>query len=108
MSKIYLEVQVPGNAKTYEFAADSIMTVGTVKRQMIDQIAALENRSIFPDRDAVLFCSIDLGQVFLARPLLRQLTLSDPGGSRDGKEDAQDGDHNHNLDQCEALDGNGS
>lgn len=60
MSKIYLEVQVPGNAKTYEFAADSIMTVGTVKRQMIDQIAALENRSIFPDRDAVLFCSIDL------------------------------------------------
>lgn len=60
MSKIYLEVQVPGNAKTYEFAADSIMTVGTVKRQMIDQIAALENRSIFLDRDAVLFCSIDL------------------------------------------------
>lgn len=60
MSKIYLEVQVPGNDKTYEFAADSIMTVGTVKRQMIDQIAALENRSIFPDRDAVLFCSIDL------------------------------------------------
>ena len=60
MSKIYLEVQVPGNAKTYEFAADSMMTVGRVKNQIIKQIAALENRDIFPDRDAVLFSSIDL------------------------------------------------
>ena len=60
MSKLYLEVQVPGNAKTYEFTADSIMTVGKVKGQIIQQIATLENRDIFPDRDAVSFCFIDL------------------------------------------------
>lgn len=60
MSKIYLEVEVPGNAKTYEFAADSRMTVGRVKNQIIRQIAAVENRDIFPDKDAVLFCSVDL------------------------------------------------
>lgn len=60
MSKIYLEVQVPGNAKSYEFAADSLMTVGKVKNQMISQIAAVENREIFPDKDAVLFCSVEL------------------------------------------------
>ncbi len=60
MSKIYLEVQIPGNAKTYEFSADSVMTVGKVKAQIMKQIALVENRDIFPDRDAVLFCSVDL------------------------------------------------
>lgn len=79
MSKIYLEVQVPGNAKTYEFAADSIMTVGTVKRQMIDQIAALENRSIFPDRDAVLFCSIDLEGLLQDGEVLGSVGVSSGG-----------------------------
>ena len=60
MSKIFLEVQVPGNAKTYEFSADSTMTVGRVKNQIIRQISALENRDVFPDPAAVLFCAVDL------------------------------------------------
>lgn len=60
MSKIYLDVEVPGNAKKYEFAADSMMTVGKVKQEIIKQVAAVENRDIFPDKDAVLFCSVDL------------------------------------------------
>ncbi len=60
MSKIFLETKVPGIAKTYEFAADSVMTVGSVKKAMIDQIAAVENRVIFPDPDKVLMCSIDM------------------------------------------------
>lgn len=57
MSRIYLEVQVPGNAKTYEFSADNIMTVGKVKKQFIGQISAVENREIFADPNQVLFCS---------------------------------------------------
>jgi hypothetical protein len=60
MSKIYLEVQVPGNAKTYEFAADSIMTVGKVKNQFVKQISAVENREIFSPDEGVLFCSKQL------------------------------------------------
>lgn len=60
MSKIYLDVEVPGNAKKYEFVADSSMSVGKVKNQIIKQIASVENRDIFPDKDAVLFCSVDL------------------------------------------------
>lgn len=60
MSKIYLEVEVPGNAKTYEFAADDVMTVGKVRRQFIRQITELENRDIFENDDEVLFCSINL------------------------------------------------
>ncbi len=60
MSKIYLETKVPGIAKTYEFSADSVMTVGNVKKEMIKQISAVENMNIFPDPDKVLFCSIDM------------------------------------------------
>ena len=49
MSRILLEAKVPGIAKTYEFSADSVMTVGTVKRAMIEQISAVENMTVFPD-----------------------------------------------------------
>jgi hypothetical protein len=57
MRKIYLDVQVPGVARTYEFAADSVMTVGKVKNQFISQISAVEGRDIFAEPSQVLFCS---------------------------------------------------
>lgn len=57
MSKIYLDVQVPGVARTYEFTADSMMLVGKVKRQFISQISAVEGRDVFADPSQVLFCS---------------------------------------------------
>ena len=60
MSKIFLETEVPGIAKTYEFSADSVMTVGTVKKEMIEQISAVENMTVFPDVNKVLVCSIDM------------------------------------------------
>lgn len=57
MGKIYLDVQVPGAAKSYEFSTDSRMSVGKVKGQFISQISAVEGREIFPTSDQVLFCS---------------------------------------------------
>ena len=60
MSRILLEAKVPGIAKTYAFSADSVMTVGTVKRAMIEQISAVENMTVFPDPDKVLVCSVDM------------------------------------------------
>ena len=57
MSKIYLDVQVPGIARSYEFAADSVMNVGKVKKQFAAQISAVEGREIFADTSQVLFCS---------------------------------------------------
>ncbi len=60
MSKIFLETEVPGIAKTYEFSADSVMTVGTVKKEMIEQISAVENMTVFPDPDKVLVCSVNM------------------------------------------------
>jgi len=57
MSKIYLDVHVPGIAKTYEFAVDNAMTVGKVKRQFTSQITAVEGRQVFADNNKVLFCS---------------------------------------------------
>lgn len=60
MSKLYLEVQAPGNAKTYEFRTDNSMTVGAVKRAFIRQISELENHALFEDPSQVLFCSRQL------------------------------------------------
>ncbi len=61
MSRIFLEAKVPGIAKSYEFTADSMMTVGSVKKQMIEQISLVENMAVFSDPDKVLFCSVDMG-----------------------------------------------
>ena len=57
MSKLYLDVQVPGIDRIYEFAADNVMTVGRVKKQFASQISAVEGREIFADPSGVLFCS---------------------------------------------------
>ena len=38
MSKIHLEVEIPGNAKTYEFMLDDRMKIGTAKKQIMKQI----------------------------------------------------------------------
>ncbi|HQK34917.1 MAG TPA: ubiquitin-like domain-containing protein [Spirochaetales bacterium] len=46
MSKIYIDVNTPGNGKTYEFQLDSMMTVGQVKTCMIDEITEIENGNI--------------------------------------------------------------
>ena len=39
MSKIHLEIEIPGNAKTYEFVLDDRMKIGTAKEQIKKQIA---------------------------------------------------------------------
>ena len=56
MSKIFLDVQAPGIAKTFEFAADNVMTVGKVKKQFVSQISAVEGREVFASPEQVLFC----------------------------------------------------
>lgn len=75
MSKIYLEVQVPGNAKTYEFAADNVLSVGKVKRQFIGQISLVENRNIFPNPDEVLFCSRQLEGLLQDQEILGEVGI---------------------------------
>ncbi|MDR0549152.1 MAG: hypothetical protein LBI10_07065 [Deltaproteobacteria bacterium] len=57
MSKIYLDVQAPGIARSFEFAADSVMSVGKVKIKFAEQISAVEGREVFADPSRVLFCS---------------------------------------------------
>ncbi|MDR1589323.1 MAG: hypothetical protein LBS51_03940 [Oscillospiraceae bacterium] len=73
MSKIYLEVQAPGNARTYEFSADNAMTVGKVKKQFIGQISAVENRDIFSKDEGVLFCSKQLGGLLQDQEILGEV-----------------------------------
>ena len=73
MSKIYLDVQAPGTARTYEFAADSAMTVGKVKNQFISQISAVEGREVFSEPDQVLFCSKSLEGLLQDREVLGEI-----------------------------------
>lgn len=73
MSKIYLEVQVPGNAKTYEFVADSALSVGRVKREFIAQISAVENLNIFSDPAEVLFSSRQLEGMLQDNEILEEV-----------------------------------
>lgn len=46
MSKIHLEIEIPGNAKTYEFVLDDRMKIGTAKEQIKKQIAELEGHDV--------------------------------------------------------------
>ncbi len=79
MSKIFLETKVPSIAKTYEFSADSVMSVGSVKRAMIEQIAAVENRVIFTDPDKVLMCSIDMNGLLQDNEILGSIGVKSGG-----------------------------
>ena len=73
MSKLFLEVQLPSIAKTYEFSADSSMTVGRLKAQIISQITTVENDAVFPDPASVLFCSLELGGLLQDQEVLGQV-----------------------------------
>ncbi len=79
MSKIFLETKVPGIAKTYEFSADSVMTVGTVKKAMIEQISAVENREVFPAPENVLVCSIDMEGLLQDNETLKNIGVKSGG-----------------------------
>ncbi|NLT15697.1 MAG: hypothetical protein GXY05_15325 [Clostridiales bacterium] len=76
MSRIYLEVRVPGAAKTYEFTADSVMTVKNVKTQFIRQISAVEDREIFADAGQVLFCSVRLQGLLQDQEILGEVGVT--------------------------------
>ena len=58
MSKIHLEVEIPGNAKTYEFMLDDRMKIGTAKKQIMKQIAELEGHDLFAGLDNIVFGSL--------------------------------------------------
>lgn len=73
MSKLYLEVLVPGNAKTYDFSADSMMSVRRVKQDIIAQITSLESRDIFANPNEVLFCSVSLRGLLQDNELLGEV-----------------------------------
>ena len=62
MSKIHLEVEIPGNAKTYEFMLDDRMKIGTAKKQIMKQIAELEGHDLFEGLDNMVI--LDASHVF--------------------------------------------
>lgn len=59
MSKIHLEIEIPGNAKIYEFILDDRMKIGTAKQQIMQQIAELEGHDLFSELDNIVFGSVE-------------------------------------------------
>ncbi len=75
MAKIFLEVHVPGNDKTYEFSVDNSMTIAKVKDQVMDQITELENRELFLDRQKTLFCCVNLNGMLRGSDTLSEVNV---------------------------------
>ena len=53
--KIIIEVNTPGNGKTYELMLDDKLTVGAAKQRIIEEILAFEDGCIAFDDSAALF-----------------------------------------------------
>ena len=60
MSKINIEVRVPGNDKTYEFQVDDRMKVGSAKKEIMSSIREFEGYDIFSGTKDIAVCSVEL------------------------------------------------
>ncbi|MCR5166557.1 MAG: hypothetical protein K6C13_04980 [Oscillospiraceae bacterium] len=60
MSKISIEVNIPGNAKTYEFQVDDRMKIGIAKKQIMSAITESEGYDVFNGTKDIAVCSVEL------------------------------------------------
>ena len=77
MSKIHLEIEIPGNAKTYEFVLDDRMKIGTAKEQIKKQ---LEGHDLFAGLDNIVFGSLELEGLIQDNETFREVGIKN--GSR--------------------------
>ena len=80
MSKIHLEIEIPGNAKPYEFVLDDRMKIGTAKEQIKKQIAELEGHDLFAGLDNIVFGSLELEGLIQENETFREVGIKN--GSR--------------------------
>lgn len=57
MAKLFIDVNTPGNGKSYEFQLDSRMKVGEAKERIVAQIVEIENGNITLNEDKILLLS---------------------------------------------------
>ena len=80
MSKIHLEIEIPGNTKTYEFVLDDRRKIGTAKEQIKKQIAELEGHDLFAGLDNIVFGSLELEGLIQDNETFREVGIKN--GSR--------------------------
>ena len=80
MSKIHLEIEIPGNPKTCEFVLDDRMKIGTAKEQIKKQIAELEGHDLFAGLDNIVFGSLELEGLIQDNETFREVGIKN--GSR--------------------------
>ena len=59
MSKLLIDVFVPGNGKTYEFQIDSKVAVYAAVKQIIGSIIEVENETLFIDIENAVLSDIN-------------------------------------------------
>lgn len=63
MARIFLEIFLPGNSKSYEFQLDDCLKVEECAQKIKDQIEAFEGMEITFDTSSVLLCNMASQQV---------------------------------------------
>ena len=108
MSKIHLEIEIPGNAKTYEFVLDDRMKIGTAKEQIKKQIAELEGHDLFAGLDNIVFGSLELEGLIQDNETFREVGIKNGSrecihGSSTAKTDAVKSSGVHQQEQEESM-----
>ena len=80
MSKIHLEIEIPGNAKTYEFVLGDRMKIGTAKEQINEPIEEIEGHELFGGLDNIVFGSLELEGLIQDNETFREVGIKN--GSR--------------------------
>ena len=80
MTKIHLEIEIPGNAKTYELMLDDRRKIGTAKQQIMKQIAELEGHDLFAGVNNIVFGSVELEGLIQDNETFREVGIKN--GSR--------------------------
>jgi len=60
MTKLFIDVFLPGNGKTYEFSLDGSMLVGQATVRIIENIREAENNTISIDPKTVILSDTNL------------------------------------------------
>lgn len=66
MTKLFVDVFLPGNGKTYEFQLDGAMLIGQATARIINNIREAENNTIAIDTDTAVLSDANLSMTLNA------------------------------------------
>jgi len=71
MTKLFVDVFLPGNGKTYEFQLDGSMLIGQATARIINNICEVENNTVAIDPNTAILSDMNLSKLLNAGTTLR-------------------------------------